>query len=278
MNIIPPISTPRRHTRPAFTLIELLVVIAIIAILAAILFPVFARARENARRSSCASNLKQLGLGLMQYVQDYDGRFPNRCFGVSCYDGGYTYAYSDNRYKWMDAIFPYVKSEQIYDCPSDSLPYANIAKNTSIKPYQYKKNGYYYGSYGCNFAYHTQPTGQTGLFRNEETTAGGNADAPTVDASLSAPSTTIALMDTYAYDSYYPWMSSTATTIPAITPADAASSVNGNRHMGNVDEKHLNTLNVLWADGHVKSVNLDFLNQSGTGGVKMYWTVAADPQ
>ena len=66
------------HTsrKRAFTLIELLVVIAIIAILAAILFPVFARARENARRASCLSNLKQIGLGVMQYNQDYDGHYP----------------------------------------------------------------------------------------------------------------------------------------------------------------------------------------------------------
>lgn len=63
-------------SKKGFTLIELLVVIAIIAILAAILFPVFARARENARRASCQSNLKQIGLGILQYAQDYDERYP----------------------------------------------------------------------------------------------------------------------------------------------------------------------------------------------------------
>src|ERR671914_167689 len=86
-----------------FTLIELLVVIAIIAILAAILFPVFARARENARRASCQSNLKQLGLGIMQYSQDYDERLVHT---------GYDEA------SWRIRIFPYVKSAQIYFCPS----------------------------------------------------------------------------------------------------------------------------------------------------------------
>ena len=65
-----------KQYRRGFTLIELLVVIAIIAILAAILFPVFARARENARRSSCLSNMKQIGLGMMQYSQDNDERYP----------------------------------------------------------------------------------------------------------------------------------------------------------------------------------------------------------
>src|SRR5688500_4031683 len=109
-----------RLTRRGFTLIELLVVIAIIAILAAILFPVFARARENARRSACQSNLKQIGLGLMQYLQDYDERSPGIWAGNQGYDP------SDNtpgqqKWKWMDATYPYVKSEQIYDCPSRAL-------------------------------------------------------------------------------------------------------------------------------------------------------------
>ena len=69
--------------KKAFTLIELLVVIAIIALLAAILFPVFARARENARKSSCQNNLKQIGIGLLQYVQDYDERFPQYEVGTN---------------------------------------------------------------------------------------------------------------------------------------------------------------------------------------------------
>jgi prepilin-type N-terminal cleavage/methylation domain-containing protein/prepilin-type processing-associated H-X9-DG protein len=96
--------------RSAFTLIELLVVIAIIAILAAILFPVFGRARENARRSSCQSNLKQIMLGVIQYTQDYDERLP----------GIITTGPSNARVPWFHKINPYVKSAQIFQCPSDS--------------------------------------------------------------------------------------------------------------------------------------------------------------
>jgi prepilin-type N-terminal cleavage/methylation domain-containing protein/prepilin-type processing-associated H-X9-DG protein len=93
--------------RIGFTLIELLVVIAIIAILASILFPVFGRARENARRSSCQSNLKQIGLGFMQYTQDNDENFPSGSRG-SLGQG------------WGGAIFPYIKSAQVYQCPNDA--------------------------------------------------------------------------------------------------------------------------------------------------------------
>ncbi len=98
----------------AFTLIELLVVIAIIAILAAILFPVFAKARENARRASCLSNLKQIGLGVMQYVQDYDEFYPlTRNGTVAAYGtGGITWGI------WKVNIYPYVKSTQVFSCPS----------------------------------------------------------------------------------------------------------------------------------------------------------------
>ncbi len=94
--------------RRGFTLIELLVVIAIIAILAAILFPVFARAREKARMTSCLSNLKQIGLGFLMYVQDYDERTPT--------NGGWGPPVT---YYWQPKIEPYLKNTQIFACPSD---------------------------------------------------------------------------------------------------------------------------------------------------------------
>jgi len=102
------------NRRRGFTLIELLVVIAIIAILAAILFPVFARARENARRASCQSNLKQIGLGFAQYVQDYDGTFP-----MQAYDAA-SGATDGSTGSWPYLLQPYIKSSQVFRCPSDS--------------------------------------------------------------------------------------------------------------------------------------------------------------
>jgi prepilin-type N-terminal cleavage/methylation domain-containing protein/prepilin-type processing-associated H-X9-DG protein len=95
-----------------FTLIELLVVIAIIAILAAILFPVFARAREKARMSSCQSNLKQIALGIMMYTQDADGRGPLGWSAAGPDVGG--------SIRWRDTVQPYIKNKQVYVCPSNS--------------------------------------------------------------------------------------------------------------------------------------------------------------
>jgi len=106
-----------------FTLTELLVVIAIIAILAAILFPVFARARENARRASCMSNLKQIGLGTMMYVQDYDGNYFLRTYssdGAGKISGTiYSYWFPVTGKDWV--LEPYIKSVQLFTCPSSTI-------------------------------------------------------------------------------------------------------------------------------------------------------------
>jgi type II secretory pathway pseudopilin PulG len=109
----------------------LLVVIAIIAILAAILFPVFARARENARRTSCLSNLKQIGLGIMQYTQDYDETFP---FGFGSGDW-----INDG---WPVSTQPYLKSLNVFMCPSDTLP-GPVNEDWQGKAISYASNGYY---------------------------------------------------------------------------------------------------------------------------------------
>lgn len=104
----------KRHSRPqsaGFTLIELLVVIAIIAILAAILFPVFAKAREKARQTSCASNEKQLGLAILQYSQDYDEQVP----------GGTGQANSRFGEGWAGQIYSFVKSTAVFSCPDDKF-------------------------------------------------------------------------------------------------------------------------------------------------------------
>ncbi len=102
------------YRRNAFTLIELLVVIAIIAILAAILFPVFAQAREKARAISCLSNLDQMGLAIQMYVQDYDETFPYWNWGAS-YSGGPAATRNNLTSFWSNAIYPYVKNAQVYD-------------------------------------------------------------------------------------------------------------------------------------------------------------------
>jgi prepilin-type N-terminal cleavage/methylation domain-containing protein/prepilin-type processing-associated H-X9-DG protein len=99
--------------RKGFTLIELLVVIAIIAILAAILFPVFAKAREKARQTSCLSNVKQLMLGFMMYAQDYDEKYPV-VVGAPCWYN----PKPPGVIMWWAAIYPYVKNSQIFACPS----------------------------------------------------------------------------------------------------------------------------------------------------------------
>ncbi len=137
--------------RTGFTLTELLVVIAIISILSAILFPVFARARENARRASCMSNLKQLGLGFMMYAQDYDETYPKNNYGtvpiierLPCPGNPSTSC----RAFWPLRIYPYVKSLQVFNCPSDDRTWLGI----------YDTGAAYYISYPYNVSFAGGPS------------------------------------------------------------------------------------------------------------------------
>jgi prepilin-type N-terminal cleavage/methylation domain-containing protein/prepilin-type processing-associated H-X9-DG protein len=117
-----------------FTLIELLVVIAIIAILAAILFPVFAQAREAARKTSCLSNEKQISLGVLMYAQDYDEHLQDMVLGGNCNQScwiGSGCAYQDAGGWWFGRIYPYIKNYQIFSCPDDTRSFSSTQANTN---------------------------------------------------------------------------------------------------------------------------------------------------
>jgi len=146
----------RRRCR-GFTLIELLVVIAIIAILAAILFPVFAQAREKARQASCLSNCKQIGLASNLYVQDYDETFPGhdwqKGMGQFALPDGRTYV---GHVGWACQFYPYVKSTKVYVCPSDEDVRLQYADDGKKNPYQNEWGKPFPMSYGENAAIYLQ--------------------------------------------------------------------------------------------------------------------------
>ena len=200
-----------------FTLIELLVVIAIIAILAAILFPVFARARENARRSSCQSNLKQLGLGIIQYNQDYDERYPFNNAGT---------VGAGVRNTWDLQIQPYTKSMQVLTCPSDTstprialgAPYGDVTRSYILAGYVN----------GVSLAEVNAPALTTMLLEKN----GQESGQPALTAT--------------AWDRY---------TIMGHTDQEAANGLyhlNDAMTPAGAEGRHLGTNNILYADGHVK--------------------------
>jgi len=158
------------HTRKAFTLIELLVVIAIIAILAAVLFPVFAKAREKARQTSCINNCKQLGLAFMQYVQDNDEKLP-----------------SSNNYgsDWAIHIYPYVKSSGVYACPDDSLSRTQAETNQGENPANCVPVSYCWNSY----------VALTGLWTGGPVSPWSQNTPGAKFSLLKAPSTTVMLYE-----------------------------------------------------------------------------------
>jgi prepilin-type N-terminal cleavage/methylation domain-containing protein/prepilin-type processing-associated H-X9-DG protein len=218
----------------AFTLIELLVVIAIIAILAAILFPVFAQAREKARAATCLSNGKQVGLALMQYVQDYDETYPVNNLAYAPTNPGA--ANSAFLASWMLHLEPYSKNLQIYECPSRrfqttiTLNYAN--RQVALPERGLGANEWVIGRVG--YTAHTggaalQPIAQAALQRVAETP-------------LVADSLYLLFLDPRRIAAANFGQAWTAFSGPIVNTSanDPATA----RHAGGS--------NVIWADGHAK--------------------------
>jgi prepilin-type N-terminal cleavage/methylation domain-containing protein/prepilin-type processing-associated H-X9-DG protein len=223
--------------RAAFTLIELLVVIAIIAILAAILFPVFAQAREKARQASCLSNLKQMGLGLMQYVQDYDETTPLSWYGVN----------NDNCYSWRGAMYPYVKNDQVYFCPSHTLtPTAPYMRWTSARDIlgQGTAGTCFYGqsSYGLNLAHWSTAAPDT------MTPPAGITQNPVTLARMTAPAQTIWATDFGGQRAF--GNPGDGTAISGGLPNTGANAWFAIWWPGR--NRHSEGANYLWCDGHAK--------------------------
>jgi prepilin-type N-terminal cleavage/methylation domain-containing protein len=228
--------------RKGFTLIELLVVIAIIAILAAILFPVFAQAREKARQASCQSNLKQIGLAEIQYAQDYD----------EIYSGSYNNNAAGQRVYFPELLYPYTKSTAVYYCPDQGLTSGMTddgicGGNASANPNTvHTVNGTCYGP--TNYGYNSMNNGANiGSI--------GNDQAHNALAQITNPSETLLMMDvSNANGGQMNIWTETATDVTGSTGFYGGPAWNGTTTPGDPARIHpLGTgFEVLWYDGHVK--------------------------
>ena len=237
-----------QSSKRGFTLIELLVVIAIIAILAAILFPVFAQAREKARQASCLSNMKQMGLAWMQYTQDYDEA------GPTIHGGGWIEGVGSMA-EYM-TLYPYIKSTGVFSCPS-APPSAGEAWSDSRADFMGvpRANGKHF-----NYGYNWGPLiyaggGLVGPVQVQPNNVGTPRDfqAGKSLAALVAPAQVFVYAD--SYDTYRPTMG-----------ADwLLDSYQGGEKNGSV--RHGGRFNVCYADGHAK--NMKFRGGS-LGGRKIF--------
>ncbi|MBI5830744.1 MAG: DUF1559 domain-containing protein [Armatimonadetes bacterium] len=212
-----------RPTKRAFTLIELLVVIAIIAILAAILFPVFAKAREKARASSCQSNCKQIGLAILQYMQDYDESMVQR----NAAGGG-----------WQDFISPYIKSVQVFTCPSE--PALRFTPGNAASGSYGVNNCGYTGWGGTVIAPMDPPrSGIGGVF---------HCNPPMSLAEFPQPATTMIFAEAYQ---------TCCGDVLTVTPTTYGSwkALGGGNRV--IVARHTDTANLWFLDGHVKAMSID---------------------
>ncbi len=251
-------SAPRAPRSAAFTLIELLVVIAIIAILAAILFPVFQKVRENARRAACISNMKQISLGMVMYVGDFDETWPARTIVMGSNDNIYS---GDPYQSWAFADQPFIKSADVWKCPDDRTNFQfngdwnagnDIAKSYAVVEQYHDQN---------------QPGngGSTAIFSLGDAGAGTNLKI--TESMIPEPSNTIWLVESgIRYDdngvcSFTPNCQNEANSEPHNNPYfyvgdrqlwlnDIANNVNDHHNV--ISAYHNGGSNWGYGDGHVK--------------------------
>jgi prepilin-type N-terminal cleavage/methylation domain-containing protein/prepilin-type processing-associated H-X9-DG protein len=240
----------RTSRKSAFTLIELLVVIAIIAILAAILFPVFAQAREKARQTSCLSNMKQVGLGMLMYVQDYDENYPRADYTLPTGPGPLNPAASTgfalriNHYKWQAWVYPYIKNSQVFFCPSRTRDEAAWAGNGEIK--------------GNGYAMHLAVSGRPIVGGENPSFLGGTL------AGIQAPADTMVLMELRNQISFS-YITNTSTVYPAALRESWAAYLMPNGVPDRNNAPHSEGFTLAYADGHAKYLNVKaFLAQCPT--------------
>ena len=235
----------RTSNKSGFTLIELLVVIAIIAILAAILFPVFAKAREKARQISCLSNLKQLGLGVMQYTQDNDEFFPQTNVPAD----------HDN---WAQEIYPYVKSVDVYRCP-DNPDAARFNPANTWNNGGGQRNITWMGS--TNWLNGAQPIPPSYGMSNFIGATSLNGGQPRTQAGINAPASKIMLAERYGSNGNPPQNTPGCNQPPqnqdgmGWTDWDQNNPGAAYSYLCELYVPHTKQSNFLFADGHAKSMH-----------------------